>query len=290
MFFLSGFNRAFGLALVIVALSASSTLVMAQAGGRAVYDHIKAFQLDGGSAQVTNLVLDRDRARMTFTGTFYFPSPVEGRVTGAVFIGRGEFRAEVPPSDFEKANVRRFLKTDVIESDFTSAVLRFSDDTFDLIGKDRRSGATPPPEASKLAVETDSRIMKQTGANISSRIAISILNGERPGFFFSHFNGGKLDRFSYLFDAQNRVPTTNFDLNGGEKGLIFAYRSDIRENDVWMAFYSLADYERRVVDYSDMNDLVDISNYDLDLDLRNPKSKLLLTAKISMTEIGRAHV
>ena len=76
-------------------------------------------------------MLKRDRAEMTFDGTFYFPSPVEGRVTGAVFIGQGKFRAEPPPSEFEKENVRRMIGADIFESDFKTAVLRFTDDTFD---------------------------------------------------------------------------------------------------------------------------------------------------------------
>ena len=77
---------------------------------------------------------------------------------------------------------------------------------------------------------------------------------------------------------QTCVPTANFNLNGGEKGIIYAYKQSIFGNEIWMAFYGLADYERGSVEYSDQNDLVDIIHYDLDLDLRNPKSRLGLNA------------
>ena len=71
-------------------------------------------------------------------------------------------------------------------------------------------------------------------------------------------------------------------MNGGEKGIIYAYKQSIFGNEIWMAFYGLADYERGSVEYSDQNDLVDIIHYDLDLDLRNPKSRLGLNARMAM--------
>lgn len=273
---------------VLIALSSVlllSTTALGQddasAKSKELYNQIKVFSLTGGSVKAEALILKRDRAEMTFDGTFYFAPPVDGRVTGAVFIGQGRFRAEVPPSGFEKENVRRLLGADIVESDFKTAVLRFSDDTFDVIGKDRREGGGNE-QAQKLASEIEPRILKQTGANLSARLALSILNNEKPGFFFASFDGGKRDRFSFVLDYQNRIPVANFDLNGGEKGMIFSYASVLVGNDIWMTFYSLDDYQRRTVSYSDVNNLVDVTNYQLDVDLREHRSKLRLGARISM--------
>src|SRR5687767_3981793 len=74
------------------------------ARSKAAYEQIKAFSLTGGAAEVAGLLLKRDRLEMSFDGTFYFMAPVEGRVTGAVFIGSGKFVAAVPPGEFEKDN------------------------------------------------------------------------------------------------------------------------------------------------------------------------------------------
>ena len=98
-------RRATPLLLAAVALLCEATAFAQDdlsAKGREVYDQIKAFQL-AGSVEAHGLTLKRDRAVMFFDGTFYFAALVEGRVTGAVFIGHGTFRAEVPPSDFESA-------------------------------------------------------------------------------------------------------------------------------------------------------------------------------------------
>lgn len=271
-------HRAICTALLI---AASAFISHAQPSGKAVYDQVNAFTLNGGKAEVSNLTLKRDRVTMSFTGTFYFTAPIEGKITGAVFVGKGSLTAAVPPSEFEQANVRRMLKSDSVSSDFSTAVLQFSDDTFSAIGQNRTEGAAPF-EAQKLASETGSRIREETGANIASRVAISLLNAEKDGFFFANFDGGQRGRFSYLFDPQCRIPTANFALNGGEKGLIFSYRSSISSSEVWMAFYGEQDYARSSVAYSDMDDLVDATHYDIELDLRSPKSKLGLRTKVTM--------
>lgn len=122
---------------ILLLLIALPILVAAQSESSeaAVYRHIKSFQLSGGKAEVSNLTLKRDRVVMTFTGTFYFTKPVSGKVTGAVFVGRGTFNAPAPPSDFERTNLKRLLKVDAINSDFsvsgftTSRSLRTSSST-----------------------------------------------------------------------------------------------------------------------------------------------------------------
>ncbi|MDX6693581.1 MAG: hypothetical protein QOF02_1184 [Blastocatellia bacterium] len=288
-------NLAHQIALKLAAQSIVSLLLLASialcapeafaqenlsAQGKEVYNQLKAAALTGGSAEAKGLTLKRDRAVMTFDGVFYFAAPVEGRVTSAVFIGQGSFRADVPPSEFEKENIRRLLGTDTVDSDFKTAVLRFTDDTFEQLGRNRQAGGAANDRAQKLASEIDGRILKETGANLSARLALSILNNEKPGFFFANFDGGSRGRFSLLLDYQDRIPVANFSLNGGEKGVIFSYEGDLYGNDIWMAFYALADYQRNAVEYSDVNDLIDITHYAMDVNLRDPGSKLQLTARV----------
>ena len=133
---------------------------------KAAYKTLHAFTLNGGNAKVMNITLKRDRTEMTFTGMFYFPSPVLGKVTGAVFVGEGKFRAEPPPSIFEKENLHRLLQEDVVESDFQTAVLRFTDDSFSIIGQNHESQGVAPKDAQQLASEVESRTAHETGANL----------------------------------------------------------------------------------------------------------------------------
>ena len=250
-------------------------------GGKVIYNKIKAFSLTAGKADVNGLVLKRDRVTITFgKGTFFFASPVDGRFTGAVFLGEGKLYAEVPPSDFEKEHIRRLFDTDSISSTFKTAILRFSDDTYEIIGKNIIQQAVDD-KTQKLANQADIRVGEETGANIPARLALSIINDEKPGVFFAAFSGGKRGDFYYVFDPQTRIPTAFFGIDGGEKGLIYAYDSH-SQNKVWTAFYSLDDYKNRTVTYSDMNHLVDTEHYKIDIDMRNPESSVKLTAKVEM--------
>jgi hypothetical protein len=249
--------------------------------GVEVYEQLKRFALEGGSATVENLTLKRDRAEMTFTGTFYFEAPVAGAVRGAVFIGQGNFRATTPPSEWERDHVKRMLKADNVESDFRVAVLRFTDDSFDLIGKSATPGAGTA-EAAKLAEEFEPRMLRETGLNVSSRLAVSILNRETPGFFLAQFDRGRRSRFALVLDRQSRIPASNFSINGGEKGLIFAPRGPAEGNDIWMAFYSEEDYKRGTVEYSDVFDLVQKPKYTMTVDLREPRKAIKVNAQVEL--------
>jgi hypothetical protein len=246
---------------------------------QALYTQIKSFALIGGAVEVKDLVLKKDRTQITLNGTVQLTGETNGQITGAVFMGEGKFALETPPSEFEKNNIKRLLGTDVIESDFKTAVFRFSDDTAQFFGQPKAGAVNPA--AQKLANDFETRILRETGANISGRLALSILNQEKPGFFLVTFDGGKRGRFSFVLDHQGRIPVANFDINAGEKGLVFGYSPTTYSTEVWAAFYSLQDYQNRLVEYSDVNNLIDVKNYDMDVDLRDHKKRVRLVTRMS---------
>lgn len=244
------------------------------------YQQLKAFSLSESSVEVKGLVLKRVRTQITLDGTIYLGQPVNGLITGAVFIGEGKLVADTPANDFERDNVKRLLGTDVVESDFKTAVFRFTDDTASQFGPTPAGGGAANDRAQKLAREMDERILREIGANLPARLAISILNAEKPGFFFAGFDGGKRGRFEMVLDHQNRIPVANFRINAGEKGLLWAYNSYMYRPEVWLAFYSNEDYQRGAVQYSDANDQIDIKRYRMDVDLREHTQRLRLNAHI----------
>ena len=57
-----------------------------------LYSELRSLKLSGETAAVSNLSVKRDEATITLKdGQVYFLSPVGDKVTGAVFIGTGEF-------------------------------------------------------------------------------------------------------------------------------------------------------------------------------------------------------
>src|SRR5215203_2392577 len=69
-----------------------------------LYNQLKAFSLTGGVIEAKGLVIKLDRVELTLDGLIYLSEPINGRTTGAVFIGEGKFAAETPPDEFEKDN------------------------------------------------------------------------------------------------------------------------------------------------------------------------------------------
>ena len=173
-----------------------------------LYQNLHKFDLGGESVAVSGLVLQKDRVRLTFSsGTFFFEAPFRGVVYGAVFIGKGQFQADVPNSSFERQHVQRILQAQSVESDFETAVLRFTDDTAEKIRGGASSRAPDAAEARKLASDFDASLLVETGLNASARMMVSIANGESPGVFFAQFDKGRRGRFALVFDPQGRVPS-----------------------------------------------------------------------------------
>ena len=247
----------------------------------ALYSQLKAASLEPDSFTLENFVLQRDRATITFTnGTLYLGPAIAGKVRCVVFIGSGTFHAPPPSTEFERDNVRRLLKADDVTSDFKTAVLRFTDDTADRFPRGARPAAAAPQQAERLASDLEPRLLRETGMNLSARELEAILNNEPPGFFVARFEGGKRGKFTFLLDPQARIPVANFEINSGERGLIFAYDDSIYDNDVWMAFYAQEDYAKGIAPYSDSFNLVDTTLDTLELDLLEPKKVLGLHARL----------
>ncbi len=266
----------------VLYLSTVDPLFAQQTGqleNRPLYEALKEFKLQG-TAKVQNLKLKRDRAEMEFTGDFYFAAPINGRVTGAVFIGQGTFHAPPPPIAFEHENLARLIGKEAVDSDFKTAVLRFTDETFDIIGEGMRDAEAIPGNALDLARDLEPRMLEETGANISARLTVSMANQEFPGFFMAQFDKGSLNRFTFIADHQARIPNATFGINGGEKIIIFQYAPYDYTNDIWIATYSQEDFEKEIASYSDEYDIVAPLHYKMEIDLREARKELRTKMRI----------
>src|SRR5260370_7924047 len=86
------------LGLIVPASSVGQALVALGGQSSAIYSQLRTFSLASDSATVENLILPRDRVVITFfQGTFYFPSPVPGKVPATVFISPAHSLSTFPP-------------------------------------------------------------------------------------------------------------------------------------------------------------------------------------------------
>src|SRR4051812_32819998 len=80
------------------------------ANSHPTYQQLRNVSLGTEAVSVSNLRLKRDAATFVLrSGTVCFVAPVEGKVTGAVFVGDGNMIMEVPTAS-ERASLRLLTK------------------------------------------------------------------------------------------------------------------------------------------------------------------------------------
>ena len=97
---------------------------------RALYEALNNLRPDGARVySVKDLTIRRDVVTVTFTkGKLAFLEPLGGRITGAVFSGRGHVIA-TPHERGERRSLAHFIGVPILDQPFSDAYICFSDDT-----------------------------------------------------------------------------------------------------------------------------------------------------------------
>src|SRR5215471_10604136 len=83
------------------------------------------------SVTVRDFTLKRDAAHFQLnSGTVCFLAPVNGKITGAIFVGEGKLLL-TPPLATEQRSLKLLSKQDEFSESFQRLVLRFTDGTYD---------------------------------------------------------------------------------------------------------------------------------------------------------------
>jgi len=124
-----------GMAVLALALLAAAPGAPAQAAAPAgsaqeLYRRLSSVGLDAAQVySVRDLSLDREDIHLSFDdGTLAFTQAVDGRITGAYFEGHGEVLL-TPPDQPDRISMTLFTGAPILDEQFTSAFLRFNDDT-----------------------------------------------------------------------------------------------------------------------------------------------------------------
>lgn len=164
---------------------------------------LNALQLD---SQNVYTVTSKDRveirkgdAVLSFQdGKVAFFRPFEGQVTGFVFTGIGHVLA-IPRDPVEKQQVARFLGAPVLDQQFLSAYIRFTDDSAqELLHELQRAGLTPQPNE-HLAFSWQASL-DRLNASHSLRILAERLSPSLPHFFHAGVDGAVTGPFDILLD------------------------------------------------------------------------------------------
>ena len=188
-----------GLSFCLLTLPLSA----AEKNARDLYDQLTALRVDSAAVYevgaANRIELRRGDAQLSFEqGKFAFLQAFEGRITGAVFFGRGHILA-APRDPVEKQQMAHFLGAPVLDQDFTSACLRFTDDTAAELLRQFHEDAISSGQDSPFAARWDS-LLAALNPGQSLRVLFDSLSQAPNPFFQASIEGATTGPFDLISD------------------------------------------------------------------------------------------
>ncbi|MDT4968245.1 MAG: hypothetical protein QOJ64_2982 [Acidobacteriota bacterium] len=214
----------------------------------------------GEYATVNNFVFKRDAATFTLrSGELYFLPPIDGRVTGAIFVGDGEFSL-TPPVDYEKRSLALFTGEPTITEQFTKLTLRFTDKTYDEIkaSSQARIARSGPQAARARDIYRDNQelLRKELRTNVELRTLIDLYTPQRPGFLIAFIGGKRFEKLVFQIDPLG-IPEVS-----PEEVLLSSYGET--DGGLWTAFHLSDEYIKNTASSDEDHRIFDITHHQID--------------------------
>src|SRR5947209_2120522 len=227
------------------------------ANNEATYVKLRNIHVGQEVIPVAAFRMKREGAIFTFrSGAFHLLEPVNGKITGAVFIGDAILSVN-PPTEVEQRYLSFLAKDHEFVEQFNEAVFRFTDGTEDEIRKGlAKDAAAGSGDASGVLEGVKHELRKKLKDNLDARLLADVLSSQPGGKFIAFIKGkkygGKLvfdvdpqGVVSYepepppIFNAGPRVQRT-FSLAPEEVALM---ECDENHYGIWTAYHLLKEYE-----------------------------------------------
>jgi Peptidase family M1 domain len=240
------------LAVAFLLLNSCAAAAPQSAPTHRLYDSLNTLRPDPATSyQILpdhRIELRRGDAKLSFDqGQLFFFSPFEGQLTGAVFAGRGHILV-LPRDTIEKQQLARFLGAPILDQDFASAYMRFTDATAtDLLHQLQSAGLKPQTDAT-AATRWDGAVAHLNPAQ-SLRIVSGTLAASPQPYFYANLDGIATGPFDFLLDPLRPEP---FLLGQGKKV------NEANFYDVW-ASYKLPDSVSYTLDFHALGYTIDTS-------------------------------
>jgi peptidase M1-like protein len=141
-------------------------------------------------ADIAHVSFERDGGRFTLEeGVLRLFTPIEGRVCGLVFSGKGHF-ALTPPTAIERDQLRRFYGTTSLDRAFHTLVLVFADSTREQLTRGLAWHSTRGVTALSVALQESFKYMSDDKEKwLDAGVARPFLEGRRSDYFFAQIDG-----------------------------------------------------------------------------------------------------
>ncbi|MBZ5701903.1 MAG: hypothetical protein LAN84_08645 [Acidobacteriia bacterium] len=215
-----------GLAALFV-LGAPAGAQTSPSSPREIYEALNRVRVDEQAVYpVQQLELRRGDVRLAFDeGTLAFLTPCNGRITGAVFSGRGHALA-APRDPVEKQQLARFVGAPVLDQEFRTAYLRFTDDTAGELQKQLRATQAAAGENREYAARWNTIAVPMNPAHALRILADWIAEEPRP-YFYAALEGLRTGTFEVVLDARREEALSIGQMHAADGASVY---------DVWAAY------------------------------------------------------
>jgi len=180
-----------------VSLIALSLLTVAQRSraqdtvATAMYAALRSLTLGSESVSLSNVDLKRDAGTFRFrSGTVCFAAPVNDKITGAVFVGDGQFLLD-PPFESERKTLQLLTKGPEFNEHFERLLLRFTDSTYDEL---KKAGAPPSSGCDANLLKDGQTVTRhKIKRNLELEILGELLSPQPRNLFVAFIHGKNYD-------------------------------------------------------------------------------------------------
>jgi len=158
-------------------------------------DPAAVYKIESGS----RIELRRGSAKLQFEdGTLALFAPVDGKITGAVYSGRGHILA-TSRDPVEKQQFGYFLGAPMLDQQFGTAYLRFTEDTFSELQHQLDSAQIKPQTDTAFANLWQAAILARAPAH-SLRFLYDALSETPYPYFVASLGGLQTGPFDFIYD------------------------------------------------------------------------------------------
>ncbi len=245
--------------LLFVLLAISASVADQSPNADAAYQQLRNISLGSEAISVSNATLKRDAATFQLnSGTVCFLTAVQGKVTGAVFVGEGRLLL-TPPIPAEERSLSLLTREPEFSESFNRVVFRFTDGSYDEIKKAGKPGSVAACDAGLLA-DSQHITRKKLHYNLDGRILQDVLSPQPGGFFIALIRGKKYsDKMLFVIDPHG-VP----DIYPEE---IELQTYEDHKEGIWAAFHYSSEYADGTAKSSQKNNVVHIEHQQLDTEI-----------------------
>lgn len=251
------------------------------ANNEATYVKLRNIKVGPETIKVEHFTLKKDAAVFTFnSGAFYLLEPVNGKTTGAVFVGDAAFSLR-PPLRVEQRNLAILTKGAPFEEQFSAAVFRFTDGTEEELRKGAAAGgAAAGGDPSGMLGDIQQQLKKKLKDNLAARLLEDVLSSQ-PGGKFTAFIKGKKYSDKMVLDIDphgSDALKLGESLKPEEVGLLLW---DDNHFGIWAGFHLAKEYAARTANNDEQNQPVAVQHQKLDVSIAKNAS-LTGTARTSL--------